>query len=144
MNKTTFIQQLDHSAIESAISRAEALTSGEIRVAVTHERASHALATAQEIFMRNGMQQTKERNAVLIFVAPASQTFAVVGDEAVHEKCGGIFWQELTNAMSDRFKAGDFTGGLKQAIERAGSLLAAHFPRQPGDQDELSNHVIES
>ena len=143
VNKSTFIKQLDHPAIESAITRAESMTSGEIRVAVTHAPAGNPLAAAQEIFMRQGMNQTRDRNAVLIYLAPASQTFAVIGDEAVHEKCGGIFWQELATAMTDRFKVGDFTGGLLHGIERAGTLLAAHFPRQSGDKDELSNQVIE-
>lgn len=144
MNKSVFIKQLDHPAIEAAITRAESVTSGEIRVAVTHEPASNPLAAAQEVFMRQGMNQTKDHNAVLIFVAPSSQTFAVIGDRGVHEKCGGIFWQELATAMTECFKAGDFTAGLLHGIDRAGTLLGEHFPRQSGDKDELSNKVIES
>lgn len=144
MNKTIFIKQLDHPAIEAAIARAEAVTSGEIRVAIMHEPAGNPLAKAQEIFMRTGMTKTRHRNAVLILIAPASQTFAVVGDEGVHEKCGGIFWEELTAAMSSFFKQGDFTAGLQQGIERAGSLLATYFPRQPDDKNELPDRVIES
>jgi uncharacterized membrane protein len=144
MNKTIFIKRLDHPKIEAAIARAESLTSGEIRVAVIHEPAGNPLAKAQEIFMRLGMARTKNRNAVLIMVAPSSQTFAVVGDVGVHEKCGGLFWQELTSAMSGFFKRGDFTAGLREGIERAGDLLAAHFPRRPNDENELPDTVIES
>ena len=77
------------------------------------------------------MQQTKHRNAVLIFVAPRSRTFAVIGDEAVHAKCGDAFWRELAGAMTGYFKRGDFTDGLVHGISRAGELLAAHFPREP-------------
>ena len=49
------------------------------------------------------------RNGVLIFVAPRSRRFAIIGDQGVHEKCGESFWQELADAMSQFFKKGDFT-----------------------------------
>ena len=143
MKKSEFIQQLDHPAIEGAIAQAEALTSGEIRVVVTHDPADDPLAAAQAAFERLGMTQTKQRNAVLIFVAPASQTFAVIGDEAVHRKCGDDFWRRLATEMTDHFKQGAYTNGLRQGIALAGALLAEHFPRQPNDANELPNQVIE-
>jgi uncharacterized membrane protein len=142
MNKTIFIKQLDHSAIEAAIARAESLTSGEIRIAIVHEPTGNPLAKAQETFMRLGMTKTRNRNAVLILIAPSSQTFAVIGDVGVHEKCGGLFWQELTMTMGNFFKQGDFTAGLQQGIQRAGSLLTTHFPRQPDDENELPDQVV--
>ena len=144
MNKTTFIKQLDHPAIEAAIGRAESRTSGEIRVAIIHEPCGNPLGTAQEIFMRMGMSKTRQRNAVLILVAPASQTFAVIGDQGVHEKCGDLFWQELAATMTGFFKQDNFTGGLQKGIDRAGELLATHFLRHPGDQNELPDQVIDS
>ncbi len=143
MNKSAFIKQLDHPAIEAAIARAEAVTSGEIRVAIVHEPTGNPVAKAQETFTRMGMAKTKHRNAVLILIAPASQTFAVIGDEGVHQKCGPAFWVDLAAAMGDSFKQGNFTAGLIQGIDRAGALLAEHFPRQPGDKNELSDQVIE-
>jgi uncharacterized membrane protein len=39
------------------------------------------------------MQKTRDRNAVLIFVAPRAHKYAVVGDVGVHEKCGEEFWK---------------------------------------------------
>ena len=142
MKKSDFIKQLDHPALEAAIARAETVTSGEIRVIVLPEPAPEPVGAAQAAFTRLGMEKTRERNGVLIFVAPASQTFAVIGDEAVHTRCGQDFWNEMAATMSADFKRGDFTAGLLAGIERAGALLGQHFPRQPGDQDELPNQVI--
>ena len=31
--------------------------------------------------------------AILIFVAPRAQKFAVIGDSGIHERCGDQFWQ---------------------------------------------------
>ena len=89
------------------------------------------------------MHKTAERNAVLIFVAPRAQKFAVVGDEGVHRKCGEAFWQETVAAMRAHFKRDAFTDALVEAIARAGELLAQHFPRQASDSNELPNELME-
>jgi uncharacterized membrane protein len=143
MKTRHFIRQLNRRSIEAAIRDAESRTSGEIRVLIYHKNTEDAVALAQREFIRHGMQKTAQRNAVLFLVAPAAQKFAVIGDQAVHEKCGAACWEELAAAVSGAFRQGDFTAGLVQGITRAGALLAAHFPRRPGDANELPDRVIE-
>ena len=143
MHHRKFVDQLTHERLHAAIQAAEEKTSGEIRVLISHRRAPDAVAAAQVAFLRLGMQQTKHRNAVLLFVAPRSRTFAVIGDAAVHARCGDAFWQELAAAMTGYFKRGEFTAGLVHGIERAGALLAEHFPRGAGDGNELPDDVVE-
>ena len=143
MKHRHFISQLDRKLIESALRDAELGTSGEIRVIVHHQPVEDAVAFAQAEFIRLGMQKTRKRNAVLIFVAPVSQKFAVIGDEAVHRKCGDPFWQEMAAAMQENFRAGHYTAALFEGIKRAGALLAQHFPPRPGNTDELPDQVIE-
>lgn len=134
---------IDHERVTAAIVAAERQTSGELRVLVVRGQAEDPVAAAQWHFDRLGMKQTKERNGVLILVAPRSRTFAVVGDVGVHEKCGDAFWAELAAAMTTAFKGGDFTGGLVLGIERAGALLARHFPRASDDRNELPDQIEE-
>ena len=95
MKQTEFIQQLEHKKIVAAIREAEKKTSGEIRVFVSRKKITDAVGSAQAEFNRLGMTKTERRNGVLIFVAPASQKFAVIGDTGVHEKCGQAFWEAL-------------------------------------------------
>ena len=132
---------IEDEAIVAAITAAELRTSGEIRVVVAREKVPEPLPAAQREFERLGMAKTAARNGVLIFLAPTSHTFAVIGDSGVHEKCGPPFWQELTAAMTDHFKRRDFTRGVVLGIERAGALLATHFPRRPDDRNELPDRV---
>jgi uncharacterized membrane protein len=143
MNKSAFIQKLDQAAITAAIADAEKNTSGEIRVVLSHRPAPEPLAAAQAAFVRLRMERTTDRNGVLIFIAPESQTFAIVGDTGVNRQCGQAFWNEMSAAMTAAFAAGDFTTGLTAAIGKAGKLLQVHFPRQSDDQDELPNTVVE-
>lgn len=135
---------LDQARIVAAIVAAERRTSGEIRVLLAREKTDDPVAAARRHFERLGMTATKERNGVLILVAPRSHAFAVIGDTGVHAKCGEAFWAGLAAAMTEHFKRGDFTAGLVHGIERAGDLLAEHFPRQPDDRNELPDEIEEA
>lgn len=143
MGHRKFVSQLAHERIHAAIRAAESKSSGELRVMVSHKAAPNPVAIAQKAFLRLGMQSTNHRNAVLIFVAPRSRTFAIIGDEGIHARCGEGFWNDLAAAMTGYFKRGDFTDGIVHGIDRAGELLAEHFPPAPGDNNELPDDVIE-
>jgi uncharacterized membrane protein len=143
MRTKDFLSQLDHHRIVRAIAAAETQTSGEIRVYVKRGEIDDVMPAAREQFDKLGMTATRERNAVLIFVAPRSQKFAVLGDEGIHQRCGDGFWEQLVGAMQTFFRAQNFTDAVVHAIERTGALLAEHFPRQLDDRDELPNAVEE-
>jgi len=129
MSWPLFMPRIAHKRVLAAIRAAELKTSGEIRVLVARHRTADPVAAAQAYFHRLGMAKSPHRNGVLIFLAPRSRRFAVIGDKGVHEKCGDSFWAGLAETMSERFRRGDFTDGLVHGIERAGELLATTFPR---------------
>ncbi len=141
MRTRKFLQQLHHQDIVAAIREAEKRTSGEIRVFISHKLVADPLAAAEACFVRMGMQKTRQRNAVLIFVAPRTHKFALFGDSGVHARCGEAFWQKLVAEMSSHFKDQHFTRGLIHAIKTAGELLAQHFPAEPDDRNELPDDV---
>jgi len=144
MNLFSPLPKIDHARIVDAIAAAERKTSGEIRVVVSRRKIPAPVAEAQHQFERLGMTATRHRNGVLILLAPRSRTFAVIGDTAVHKECGDEFWQKIAAAMSEKFRRGEFTDGVVHGIERAGALLAAHFPRAPDDRNELPDDIEET
>jgi uncharacterized membrane protein len=129
MHPKEFKKHLHHEDIVAAIEQAEKKTSGPIRVAVTHKHVETPVAEAQREFLRLGLDQSPQHNGVLIFVAPRAHKFAVIGDSAVHEKCGDEFWQKLAEAMTDYFRKSQFTAGIIHGVQQAGELLAEHFPK---------------
>ena len=144
MRTREFLSKLEHDRIVQAIREAESKASGEIRVFIQRGKLKNeALVEAQRKFHRLGMHKTHERNAVLIFVAPRAHKFAVVGDTAIHEKCGDAFWQRAVDGMRTHFQNEKFSEALVQAIQEIGSVLARHFPKTSRDTDELPNDVIE-
>jgi uncharacterized membrane protein len=138
-----FLEQLDAQRIERAIGDAEQLTSGEIRVVFQPSDVDDVTSLAADEFTRLGMRATRERNAVLILVAPDAREFAVYGDEGVHARCGAAFWQEVAAAMQEHFRAGRHTDGVVEGVARVGRLLAREFPRREDDRDELANDVVQ-
>lgn len=141
MSANPFLKQLRESEIVAAIKAAELKTSGELRVFVSRHQVQDPVAAAQEQFAKLGMTQTLERNGVLVFLAPATRNFAVIGDVNIHARCGDAFWRELADTMTGHFRNGEFTEGIVHGVQRAGDLLARHFPRRKDDRNELPDTV---
>jgi uncharacterized membrane protein len=144
MRTKQFLNNLEHDQIVDAIRAAESKTSGEIRVYIQRGKLkADPLISAQKKFRRLRMDKTSERNAVLIFIAPRAHKFAVVGDKAIHEKCGEEFWQRVVTAMHHCFRQDKFTEGIGGAIAVIGDILAAHFPRTAIPSNELPDEIVE-
>jgi uncharacterized membrane protein len=138
-----FLKAVDHDRIVVAIAAAEERTSAEIRVFISRHKTDDALRAAGHCFTKLKMNETPLRNAVLIFIAPVSHQFAVIGDTAVHARCGDDFWREVVEGMVPSLKQGDFTDALLHGIAKVGSLLAAHFPPDPAGRHDLPDAVVE-
>jgi uncharacterized membrane protein len=143
MQTNVFLHALDNDRIVAAILDAETRSRGEIRVHVTNQAADDVQAAARMQFEKLAMTKTDLRNGVLIYVAPKSQTFAVIGDAGIHERCGPTFWSDVASAMEADFRAGRFTDGIVKGVKEAGDALARYFPREGAkpDVNELPNEV---
>jgi uncharacterized membrane protein len=143
-----FLDETDFAAIHRAIVAAEARTSAEIRVHLERRLPRRLfrgrpgpLDRARQVFRRLGMHRTAERHGVLIYLTVDDRTLAVVGDAGIHEKVGDRHWEGVRDGMLERLRAGAPRAALVGAIEAVGRELAAHFPRRPGDVNELSDEV---
>src|SRR5213594_5134062 len=120
MTHKKMIRIIDHERIKEAILKAELRTSGEIRVSVARLFWGNVHKAAEKAFVRMGITGTKDRNGVLFFVVPSRRKFVVLGDRGIHERVGQEFWDRVAAAVSEKFKDGDFTGGLVHGIEEVG------------------------
>ena len=144
MRTRDFLSRIEHDRIVQAIREAESKTSSEIRVFIQRGKlTADPLVAAQKKFRHLRMHRTRARNAVLIFVAPRVHKFAVVGDKAIHEKCGDEFWQRIVDGMRVHFQNEKFSHAMVEAINEIGKLLAAHFPKTAANANELPDQIIE-
>lgn len=139
-----FFDGLDRPAIVEAIKRAEAKSFGEIRVHLHHGPVEDARAEAEKAFLRLGMDETARGSGCLIFIAPESRAFAVVGGQGIHEKVGDSFWLEARDAAREKFTDGKFTEGIVAAVGKLGDALALFFPKDgTSDRNEQPDDVSE-
>lgn len=133
---------VDAKRVEQAIREAERATSGEIRVSVAHFFWGDVAKVAARAFRELGMERTRERNAVLIFLVPSRKRFIVMGDTGIHAAVGQAFWDEVAACLGAHFRRGEFTEGLVQGIRMLGERLAVHFPGDGAEQgNELPDEV---
>src|SRR3984893_5292479 len=143
MRTKEFISKLDHDRIVKAIQEAESKTSAEIRVYLQRGKlADDALNAAQKRFQKLGMHKTRERNGVLVFVTPRAHKFAVVGDQAIHEKCGETYWQRVVESMREHFRNERFSDAIIDGIRDIGRVLADHFPKRSTSSNQLPDEIV--
>lgn len=131
----------EEDRIVEAIREAEKNTSGEIRIHVENNLQQPPLAEALQVFKELEMHKTAARNGVLILLAPAQKSFAILGDEGIHAKVGSDFWQEEKELMRSFFSQGAYADGLIAAVQQVGEKLKLYFPYQTDDANELSDDL---
>lgn len=126
-----------------AIQAAEKNTSGEVRVFVeSHCKYVSAVDRAKEIFFSLKMEQTKDRNAVLFYIALNDHQLALFADEGIYQRLGASYWDaEVKKILSD-FVKNDFTRGICTCVTDIGAALKKEFPYGNNDKNELPDEII--
>jgi uncharacterized membrane protein len=140
-NPKTFLTEAESSRVVNAIQAAERATTGEIRVRITRRCGREPLEAARITFHRLKMDQTAERNGVLIYLSLVDRAFAVYGDEGIDRHIGADGWNTIRDRLAARFHNDEFADGLAEAITGIGATLAKHYPAKAGDRNELSDDL---
>ncbi len=136
-----FLTPEEELDIVQAILEAEKKTSGEIRVHIeAHTRLDH-FDRAKEVFHLLKMDNTKDENGVIIYVAVNDRKFAIYGDRGIDKVVPTNFWDTTRDTIETQFKKGNYKQGLIDGILRAGKELETHFPWYHGNENELSDEI---
>lgn len=137
----------DFLRISNKISEMEKITSGEIRVSVKEKIPFLKLnkdlrQLAEEEFFKLGMDKTRDKTGILIYVILEKKKFYILADSGINEKVDPSTWENVKNDMLQLFLKGDFSKGILLGIKKVGEILSKHFPIKADDTNELSNKVI--
>jgi len=132
-------EELDQ--LSARIRDAESGSSGEIRVHLEAHCSGDVLVRARKIFHQLGMDKTRLRNGVLIYVATEDRKAGILGDKGIHEKVSENFWQQELHLLLEHFGKKDYLIGLTEVIQQVGEKLKIYFPAEATDTDELSNEI---
>jgi uncharacterized membrane protein len=143
VTRRALLARLDRARLERAIAAAERGTSAELRVAIAGLFWARPRRLAERAFVRLGMRATKERNGVLLFVAPWQRRLELVADDAAATRVSAAFWREVVRSVEHAFRERRYTEGLEAAITAIGVELARHFPPPAGpNPNELPDRVV--
>ena len=141
--KRTFFTTEQQQRMVEAIQKAEKNTSGEVRVFVEAKcKFVDPVDRAKEIFFNLKMDQTKDRNAVLLYMAIDDHQLALFADEGIYQRLGIRYWNEEVKKIIGAFTKDDYTGGICLIIEDIGEALQAQFPYESSDKNELPDEII--
>lgn len=141
--KRQFFSAEEQARMVAAIKAAESHTSGEVRVFV-ETKCSYVdpVDRAQEIFFSLKMENTKDRNAVLLYMAMDDHQLALFADEGIYQRLGADYWKHETKKILSSFTKNDYTGGICEVVEDIGDALKEQFPYEKSDKNELPDEII--
>ena len=87
------------------------------------------------------MEQTRDRNGVLLYVAVDSHKTAILGDEGVNAVVPPDFWNGIIDRAVKRFAKGEYAEGIAEAVTAVGEVLKQHFPYRADDINELPDEI---
>jgi uncharacterized membrane protein len=122
-------------------------TIGEIRVSICktkpfQDRKLSVFDLAVKNFYELGMDKTKDKTGVLIYLLISDKKFQIIGDKGINQKVSKEFWDILAMKMAEYFKDNKFVEGICHTVKEVGVVLKREFPMKPGDTNELSNEVV--
>lgn len=141
--KKDFFTPEQQQQMTDAIRMAEKNTSGEVRIFVESKcKFVDAVDRAKEIFFNLKMEQTKDRNAVLLYMALDDHQLALFADEGIYQRLGTEYWNKEVRKIISHFTKDDYTGGICNIVEDIGEALQFHFPYESADKNELPDEII--
>lgn len=142
--RNSLFSEEDTRLIIKAVRHAEQRTSGEVRVFI-ESRCSwlDAIDRAAEVFYTLKMENTEQRNAVLVYVALKDHQLAVFGDEGIHNKVGTSYWIKIVGEMLATFNKENYAKGIAECVIQIGEALTKHFPfDKDTDKNELPDNIV--
>src|SRR5699024_891695 len=100
-----FLTQDEQDKIIEAIRKAEQNTSGEIRVHIEKDPRQEVLDRATEVFEILKMENTQQRNAVLIYIAIDTRELVILGDVGINDVVPPHFWESTQDRKSTRLNS---------------------------------------
>lgn len=134
--------------IAQAIAASEAKHRGELRLVIEGGlplsclwRGQPPRARALALFAQLGVWDTAENSGVLIYLQLIDRRVEIVADRGIDALLGEVFWRAVCQRMEAAFRAGDFQGGVLQALQEITGALRTHFPASDDKRNDKRNEL---
>jgi putative membrane protein len=102
-----------------------------------------ARRAARAAFLDHGLDNSPERNAVLLFVSRAERYVEILPDRAAAAAIEPAHWSVIVDEFRQRMRKADLGEAAAGAAAAIGKLCAVHFPASGANPDRVSNQPIQ-
>jgi putative membrane protein len=110
------------------------------RLTPRSRRHANVKAAALKAFQELGIEKTRDRTGLLVFVSLLEREVLLVPDEGIQVELLSNAYRSAEQYMRQAVEKRDLDGFL-EALRALGPSLAELFPRLEGDENELCDHV---
>lgn len=103
----------------------------------------HAARRAREQFHARNLHRTRAQSGILLFVSVAERHVEIIADAGIHARVPAGAWDHIVADFTAQVRTGQTAAGFIQAVTAVGAHLAAHFPADGANPNELPDHLIE-
>lgn len=139
--KTTLFDSQFIKDSEALIANAEKRTSCEFKIHFEDFFQGDLMDRASYVFIQLGMQKTRLRNGVLIFISLERKQLAILGDIGFKPILSQSDWIFYSDEMINQFKKQQYLIGLEHFFTSFTEKIKDHFPWEENDINELDNAI---
>jgi len=103
-----------------------------------------ARRAARAAFLDHALDNSPERNAVMLFVSRAERYVEILPDRAAAAAIEQSQWSGVVEEFRHGMRASDLGEAVAGAVAKIGVLCAAHFPASAANPDRVPNQPIQS
>lgn len=103
-----------------------------------------ARRAARAMFLDHRLDDTPERNAVLLFVSRAERYVEVLPDRAAAAAIDPARWTAIVDEFRERMPKSDLGEAVAGAVAAIGRLCAGRFPAPSAKPDRIPNRPLQS
>lgn len=107
---------------------------------VRRQATVHQAALAK--FAESGLHRTRQGTGILIYIAELEHQVEILADAGIHAKVEPGFWDAELAALVQGLRNRKPTEALLVVLDDMGRKLAANFPPDPENPNELSNRIL--
>jgi putative membrane protein len=102
-----------------------------------------ARRAARAVFLDHALDDSAERNVVLLFVSRAERYVEILPDRAADRAIPQAEWAAIVDQFRQRVRKADVGEAIAEAATRIGAVCAIHFPASGVNPDRVPNRPIE-
>lgn len=138
----TILSDEDKKFLVTLIKSTEESTSCEIKIHINDSCKGAALDKAIELIAKLGLDKTKNRTGIILYLSVKDKKFAIAGDVGIHQTLPNHSWHDLKDEAISFFKDEKYAEGLAHCLRKLSMIVTSTFPANKIDNvNEISDDI---